>query len=330
MEFSALVYPHQNIRYREPLLSLAEEELRLLLLALGEEPGISRVRVGEAAFLRFSLAHPGENALRLLHEAAGVFLFFTRGEEGILPLAPPDAPYLAEDFAALLKYRGKTNERFTGAMLTMAHAVSAFARQPSARLFICDPMGGRGTTAFCALQRGWDAVSLDSAKGDLREAADYAGRYFEFHHLKHKRAEDALTLRGQVGARETRFVFADTPEHFKSGDTRTLRLLCGDTKDLGALLKPESVHILVTDLPYGVQKGSRGGVTETVRAAMPGWARVLRPGGAMAISFNTLITRRADLLGISADSGLIPVETADLRHRVEQAITRDLILLKKA
>jgi len=331
MIYSALVYPHPNVRYREPLAEIAKEELRLLLLALGEgEPEVSAEHTGEAVFLHFSLTRPGENTMRLLHQAAGVFLFFSRTEAGLVPLSPPELPYLEDDFASLLKYKGKTNERFTGTMLTMALAISAFARQPAARLTVCDPMGGKGTTAFLALQRSWDAVSLDSAKGDVREAADYAQRYFEFHHLKHKRTEESLTLRGQVGARETRFVFADTAEHFKSGDTRTLRLLAGDTRDLGALLRENSVHLMVTDLPYGVQKGSKGGVLHTVQEAMPGWVRTLRPGGALAMSFNTLITKREELLSLCQENGLAPVETNDLRHRVEQAIERDMILARKA
>lgn len=330
MDCAALVYPHQNTRYRESLVAITKEELRLLLLALEEDPAMTEERAGEAVFLRFSLVRPGETALRLLHQAAGVYLFFTRTEAGLVPVVPPAAPYLSDDFASLLKYKGKTNERFTGAMLTMALAVSAFARQRAPRLLVCDPMGGKGTTAFLALSRGWDAVSLDSAKADVREAADYAQRYFEFHRLKHKRTEEALTLRGAVGARETRFVLADTPEHYKDGDTRTLRLLSGDTRDLGALLRPESAHLLVTDLPYGVQKGSKGGMLETVNAAMPGWVRVLRPGGALAMSFNTLVTKRADLLSVCQKNGLLPAETSDLRHRVEQAIERDIILARKA
>ena len=330
MNCAALIYPHQNIRYRESLPALSKEELRLLLLALEEDPTIQEERAGNAVFLLFSLSRPGETALRLLHQAAGVYLFFTRAEAGLVPLLPPAPPYLPDDFASLLKYKGKTNERFTGMMLTMALALSAFARQPSSRLLVCDPMGGKGTTAFLALSRGWDAVSLDSARADVREAADYVQRYLEFHRLKHKRTEDALTLRGAVGARESRFILSDTPEHYKAGDTRTLRLLAGDTRDLGALLRPESAHLLVTDLPYGVQKGSRGGMLETVRAAMPGWVRVLRPGGALAMSFNALVTKRAELLSVCLENGLIPAETGDLRHRVEQAIERDVILARKS
>lgn len=330
MDYAALVYPHQNIRYRESLVRITKEELRLLLLSLEENPTITEKMVGEACFLLFSLSHPGENALRLLHQTAGVYVYFSRSEAGLVPLVPSTPPYLSDDFAALLKYKGKTNERFTGAMLTMALAASAFARQPAARLLVCDPMGGKGTTAFLALARGWDAVSLDSAKADVREAADYAQRYFEFHRLKHKRTEETLTLRGAVGARESHFVLADTPEHYKAGDTRTLRLLSGDTRDLGALLRAESVHLLVTDLPYGVQKGSKGGVTETVTAAMPGWVRTLRSGGTVAMSFNTLITKRQALLSVCLANGLVPIETNDLRHRVEQAIERDVIFARKA
>ena len=35
-------------------------------------------------------------------------------------------------------------------------------------------------------------------------------------------------------------------------------MICGDTRDALALLRAGSVHLMVTDIPYGVQKGTAG------------------------------------------------------------------------
>lgn len=93
-----------------------------------------------------------------------------------------------------------------------------------------------------ALRRGYHGVGIEIDKADVKESADYMTRYLEFHRTKYKRTDSSLTVRGKVGGRENKFVFSDSTEHFKDGDTRTLRLICGDHgADAAALLKPQSV-----------------------------------------------------------------------------------------
>lgn len=240
--------------------------------------------------------------------------------------------YVGEDLPALLKYKGKTNEMFTDTMLTMALAASAFMPVHDSQLVVCDPMAGRGTTLMLALRRGYHGVGIEIGKADVKEAADYMTRYLEFHRIKYKRTDSALTVRGQVGGRENKFVFSDSAEHFKDGDTRTLRLICGDTREAEALLKPNSVHLMVTDAPYGVQKGTAGrqdSIGGTIAAALPGWFDVLKSGGVLAMSFNTHVTRREGLVRLFEKAGFEIVQTANLEHWVEQAISRDVILARK-
>ena len=139
-------------------------------------------------------------------------------------------------------------------------------------------------------------------------------------------------MRGQVGGRENKFVFSDSAEHFKDGDTRTLRLICGDTREAAALLKPGSVHLMVTDAPYGVQKGTAGrqdSIGGTIAAALSGWFDVLKAGGVLAMSFNTHVTKRDGLVRLFEKAGFEIVQTANLEHWVEQAISRDVILARK-
>ncbi len=60
--------------------------------------------------------------------------------------------------------------------------------------------------------------------------------------------------------------------------------------------------------------------------------KALRPGGALGISWNTRVARREDAAGALADAGLEVLDSAPyraFRHRVDQAITRDILVARK-
>ena len=332
MTYAFLLYPHANIRYRQSLLQLAVQELSMTLSALGREAEVVPQKMGGAMFLTFEAAKLTERDMRMLSQLASVYMLFEMEDGKLTTLERTHPNYVGEDLPALLKYKGKTNEMFTDTMLTMALAASAFMPVHDSQLVVCDPMAGRGTTLMLALRRGYHGVGIEIGKADVKEAADYMTRYLEFHRIKYKRTDSALTVRGQVGGRENKFVFSDSAEHFKDGDTRTLRLICGDTREAEALLKPNSVHLMVTDAPYGVQKGTAGrqdSIDGTIAAALPGWHSVLKPGGVLAISFNTHVTKRDALIRLMEKAGFEAVQTANLEHWVEQAISRDVILARK-
>ena len=332
MKCTFLLYPHQNVRYRQSLLTIAAAELSMTLAALGRGGEVRPVEMGGAAFLTFDCDHLTQRDVRMLSELASVYVMFTMEDAQMVPMESAHPNYIGEDLPALLKYKGKTNEMFTDAMITMALASSAFMPVHDSQLIVCDPMAGRGTTMMLALRRGYHGVGIEIGKADVKECCDYMTRYLEYHRIKHKRSETSLTVRGKCGGRETKFVLSDTAEHFKDGDTRTLRMICGDTRDAAALLKPQSVHLMVTDIPYGVQKGTAGrqdSIGGTIAAALPGWQEALKPGGALAMSFNTYVTRRADLVRLCERAGLEVIATPPLEHWVEQAVSRDVILARK-
>ena len=333
MKCAFLLYPHQNVRYRQSLLTIAAAELSMTLAALGRGGEVRPVEMGGAAFLTFDCDHLTQRDVRMLSELASVYVMFTMEDAQMVPMESAHPNYIGEDLPALLKYKGKTNEMFTDAMITMALASSAFMPVHDSQLIVCDPMAGRGTTMMLALRRGYHGVGIEIGKADVKECCDYMTRYLEYHRIKHKRSETSLTVRGKCGGRETKFVLSDTAEHFKDGDTRTLRMICGDTRDAAALLKPQSVHLMVTDIPYGVQKGTAGkqdSIGGTLERALPAWHDTLKPGGVLAMSFNTYVTRRAELERLCALAGFEIVQTGSLEHWVEQAINRDVILARRA
>jgi hypothetical protein len=60
--------------------------------------------------------------------------------------------------------------------------------------------------------------------------------------------------------------------------------------------------------------------------------KALRPGGALGISWNTLVARREDAAAALAAAGLEVLDSAPyraFRHRVDQAITRDILIGRK-
>ncbi|MBR4038629.1 MAG: hypothetical protein IKJ11_00855 [Clostridia bacterium] len=332
MKYTFLLYPHQNVRYRQSLRQLAEQELLMTLRALGHACEVKPTEMGGAPALAFEAENLTERDMRMLSQMANVYVMFAHEAGGLAALERLHPDYIGEDLPALLKYKGKTNEMFTDTMLTMALVSSGFIDMHDSDLTVCDPMAGRGTTLMLALRRGYNGVGIEIGKADVKEACDYMTRYLEFHRIKHKKTESSLTVKGKAGGRETKFVFSDTPEHYKAGDTRSLRMILGDTRDMLALLKAKSVHLMVTDIPYGVQKGTAGkqdSIGGTLKAALPAWHDALKPGGVLAMSFNTYVTKREQLEQMCALAGFEIVETGNLEHWVEQAINRDVILARR-
>ena len=112
-----------------------------------------------------------------------------------------------------------------------------------------------------------------------------------------------------------------------------------DTTRALEFFRPETFDLVVTDAPYGVQHGSRTAARGPARSpldlladAVPVWARLLRRGGACGIAWNTLVARRDAAAAVLADAGLGPVDTGPylaFRHRVDQAILRDILIARK-
>ena len=329
--------PHANIRYQESQDHLGTSELACLLNALGfSNAQVAPVRVGGAAFLSFD--SPALTPAQLAHLArhSAMLLMCVREEGGLLrPLEVPRPGYLPRDLAEVLKYKGKTSAVFTAMMINLALSASDFFQQ-EAPVTVLDPLCGRGTTCFCALQQGMNAVGLDLDRRDLKEAADYFSRYLQYHRLKHSLQQSSRTVR-KAAVPEALYTLADTREHYQQGDVRTLRLLQGDTGLTGELMRKAPAHVLVADLPYGIQHAPQDGrkpesFTAMLHRVLPAWRDALRHGGAAAVSFNKLTLPRSALAELMEDAGfrvLTDAPYANFEHFVEQAVTRDVVVARR-
>ena len=336
MVYCFQLLPHANIRYQESLDHLGSAELACLLGALGlKDVELRSEMIGGAAFLTFESPELSPEQLRLLGRHSAMLLMCQREGELLRPLNIPRPDYLPRDLAEVLKYKGKTSAVFTTMMIDLAHAASDYFQQ-EAPITVLDPICGKGTSCFCALQRGMNAIGLDIDRRDLKECADYFSRYLQYHKLKHKLDQSARTVR-KTSVPEALYTLADTKEHFQQKDVRTLRLFQGDTGLTGELLKKSPVEVIVADLPYGVQHAPQDGRQPEsfhglLQRVLPSWKNALKPGGAMAVSFNTLTLPRKKLVELMERAGLKVMQDgpyAGFEHFVEQAVTRDVVVARR-
>lgn len=336
MKYCFQLLPHANIRYQESLNLLGAAELSCILHALHIETEVRLETIGGAPFLCFDAPEMSDKQFAQCAKHSAV-TFLCQEENGLLrPLDRPAGDYLPRDLAEVLKYKGKTSAVFTHMMVNLALTASKSfgAEKP---VTVLDPLCGRGTTLFVALQQGMNSVGVDMDRKDLKEAADYFSRYLQYHRLKHKLEQGARTVKGQ-NVPDAVYTMANSKQSYQAGDTRTLRLLLGDTGFTGALLKKTPADILVADLPYGVQHAPQEGrraenFPGMLRRVLPAWKEALKPGAGAAISFNSLTLPRKTLVELLEAAGfqvMLDAPYDNFEHFVEQAVTRDVVVARKA
>jgi SAM-dependent methyltransferase len=322
---------HANIRYRDSWNRLCRYELQAMLRSLSLDCDVRVESFGGADFLSFECRELSPEELSFLSGHSSV-LFLSERQGGLLrPLSFSSPDYLEEDLPEVLKYKGKTSAAFTRLMLNMALSLTDCVSSPSP-VTVLDPLCGKGTACFCAIQRGMNAIGLDIDQKAVREAGDYFARWLKFHLLKHSVRSLSETV-GKASLPVTEFVFADSKEHYLEGDTRFLRLAVGDSSCADALCRRSPARVILADLPYGVQHAPQFGrrpesFRQLLSRVLPRWKKALVPGGALAVSFNTLTFPTQQVLDIVVSSGFTPCEGelfSHLRHEVEQAVVRDVV-----
>ena len=324
MKYTMLLWPHANVRYQNETLKLAEGELRLMLDVLLPEAEISAIEVQNLPALQIDApaALDGKVLSALRAHSLLYALFEQRSDGALLPVAGRAEARVGADLPGILKYKGKTNEMFLQLLINAALWSGGFAHRAGERLELLDPMCGRGTSLFVAANRGWNATGTDVDKRDLGEAERFLKHYFEFHRMKHSLNRESRTVRGG-SVPVTRFEFGAREDGGSS-----LRLAAADAARVRETFGKEQFHMIVCDLPYGVQHGSVGGKPEELlRRALPAWREALKKGGTVAVSFNAQTLRREKVLRAMEEAGFEAKRGGaheGFSHWVEQAVTRDI------
>jgi len=370
--YAFLILPSHNRVYAGAAPALARAELAVLGGALFggkiDQGSVGEAVIGGVPYITFQADGLTEGSGLLGNLSSLYALFEVGGEDGtevLRPVALRRLDRYDDDLLTILKYQGKTNEQFTKLLLNVTLAASAFAGDAARpgderRLSVLDPLCGRGTTLNQAIMYGFDACGADIDGRDVEAYAAFLQRWLKDKRLKHQADFSPVRRDRRVVARRLRAEFAASKDEYKAGDVQRVDVVEADTSRIGEFFKPESADLIVTDLPYGVQHGSHGAgqpqpgtpqsgrprsgrpqsgrqslarsPLELLRSAIPHWATVLRPGGAIGISWNTMVARREDAAEVLAASGLDVRDDGpfrDFRHRVDQAITRDILIARK-
>ncbi len=342
--FVMLVAPSANRVYAEAAVQLAAAELAAFSAGVlgGQLSPAVPAQIGGVPYLRFEADGIGPAEAALLGNVSALYALFEMTAGGLLrPVEVTRLDRYDDDLITIQKYQGKTNEQFTKLLLNVTLLASAFAGEMTSRPFtVLDPLAGRGTTLNQALMYGYDAAGVEVDRQDFDAYCAFLKTWLKRKRLKHHAEYDGPVRRdGKTIGRRFQVSLAAAKDEYKAGRLQRLDTVCADTTRAAEFFRPRSFDLLVTDAPYGVQHGSRTAVAGLARrpqdllaAAVPVWAGLLRPGGALGIALNTLVGSRAEAAGMLAAAGLEPVESGpylEFRHRVDQAITRDIVVACK-
>ncbi len=330
MEYIMLLWPHANVRYQNEALKLARGELQLMMDVFSPEGSIEPWEFQGLSALKICLPGEMDPALRAAicsHSLMyGLFLLEDRGS--LMPLCGRTEAYVGADLPGILKYKGKTNEAFLQLLENVALYSGGFALMGAEKLELLDPMCGRGTALFVGANRGWNTTGTDVDKNDLAEAEKFLKRYFEYHRMKYSLSRQSRTVGGGKAVPVAQFSFAGDAQSYRMGDCCSLRLARGDAAQVRDIFGREKFHLIVCDLPYGVQHAPVGGGWEKLlERALKGWREALKTGGSIALSFNEHTFKRRRVLELMQQAGL-EVKCGGayegFAHWVEQAVTRDI------
>ena len=323
MRLGLLLSPHANARYFHSVRDLSYTELTIMngVLNAGE---LQYATMGGLELLCLTVDDAlVQDALEALCCHSSCQAVFSIEGDLLRPLPLPSLFHFDSDVSAIQKYKGKTNERFTSFLINIAVFSGAYAKSFSTGLHLLDPMCGRGTTLLEGLRRGYHVSGIEIDKADGKESTRFLQQYLQYHKIKHSLQKDSMTVQGRQAAERVRFLIAEDTSY---------TCVYGDTRDAGAFYKKASFEAVVADLPYGIQHRSLTGKSRTqtdalMRAALPKWRELLKPGGAMALSFNAYTIKLDTMRDMMRDAGLEPLEGDaydGMRHWVEQAVDRDV------
>jgi SAM-dependent methyltransferase len=333
--YALLIAPSSNRVYADAALRLTSAELAIFGgSVLSDRPAdVAEVRLGGVRYLGFDAELTARDVANLSN-LSSIYALFEAVDGGLLrPVELRPVDRYDDDLITIPKYSGKTNEQFTKLLLNVALLASDSADSMlDKRLTVLDPLCGRGTTLNQALMYGYDGIGIELDGKDLDAYAAFLRTWLKRKRLKHHAELNPVRLDRRLVARRFEATIG------AADGTQKLTVFHADTTDAREFLRAGCADVLVADAPYGVAHGAPGsggrsrGLRDLLTSAVPVWAQLLRPGGALALAWNTYNADRSQVAEILAGNGLSILDGpgyGDFEHRVDQAIIRDVLVARR-
>lgn len=340
-KYAILANPGHNRIYFDTALQIANLEIKAIADAHDMEiDKIEECELNLPASMCFtSNKELKEEDFKALGYSSIYYALFEILEGDLLkPILVPDFHTFPESMVQILKYNGKTNEQFTRLMVNLG--ISA-CKTNSPKLTLLDPMCGKGTTLYEGFIRGLDVKGVEINKQWTQEIQAYVVRFLKEGKYKHKlQKQKNSDSKGKKISDGFYVTAAHTKELFKKDEVQNFQLFNSDTRNTNTLIKNKSCDIIVSDLPYGVQHGSKKDKTasmsrspiELLKDCIPSWYQVLKTNGSIVLSYNEF-TMKYDEVAEVLDKNNFKVLNEEpyngYCHRVDQSINRNLIVAIK-
>lgn len=344
MNYAILFHPGHNRVYFEASFKLSEGEFAIAAqhLSAGCKRAERRDICG-IAYLTFETERPlSWQDLQIISDLSFVYALFqleTReGKEYLLPMERVCESFVDESMSSMLKYTGKTNEIFTRMLINLAY----YSQDSREGIRLLDPIAGKGTTLYEGLRKGFDVYGIEIGDKVVNEAYHFVKRYLET--ARYKFSTETRKLSGpkkSFSALRHTFQAARSKEDQKANRIKTIELVAGNSLYANQYYKKNFFDLIVGDLPYGVQHGNvtqekQSSLTrnpsELLSACLPVWREVLKPGGALALAWNSHLLSHEGMEQLLEKNGF-SVKKEDcyrqFEHRVDQSILRDVVVAVK-
>lgn len=341
-KYALLLNPGHNRVYYKSSQQLSVAEFSILAQIMDCAP--SNIHIEQIAgvhYLVFSSVQTlGLDDLNRIARLSFVFALYQIEASLLYPIPLPQVDLTELNISSLFKYTGKTNELFTRMMINVA--VSSCKMAAPKRICLLDPIAGKGTTLFEGISMGFDCCGIEIGEKAAAEGYHYLKKYLEIERIKH-----VTSLQKQSGpnksftAKHYAIDFAKSKEAFKNHQEQHWEIVAGNSVYADQLFRKNTFHVLVGDLPYGVQHGNVTGEKqssltrspkELVTACLPAWKNVLQPGGVLVLAWNTHVFPKTQFAALLEQQGfdvLLDGPYSQFVHRVDSAIMRDIIIARK-
>ena len=345
-KYAILTNPGHNRIYFETSKKLAILELSIVLSNCDLE--INQVKdeyISDVFYITFlSSEELEEKTVANLSRLSFLYALFEIKEIDsslyLKPICKPDIEYINSSISSILKYTGKTNEIFTRMLINVGLFSSKFSDNTAGEINILDPIAGKGTTLYEGLIFGHNSYGIEISDKVALESYHYMKRFLEREKFKHTLKTEKVNKPPYKCVKYS-FDISKTKDDLKNKNIKNWTMVSGNSMYADKYYKKNFFHLIVGDLPYGVQHGNvtnekdsrlTRNPKELVGSCIKGWSSVLKSQGVLVLAWNSFLLSREEFAELLENNGFSVFNDdvyQNFEHRVDQAIRRDVIVAKK-